>query len=666
MTHTAISKLAEKRRRKLMKQSRFSAVIDCLNVHPENAPENQDELLQWFDDQNSLLNSLKYFQESTIAKHADPVKRANNVLENGIKVAANTRIDLNSPPIWKELISETRNLRYKMHSWVLLDPLLCADEVSEGNEYLLKAVDIANDWIEHFIIAGDKDEFAWYDMGVGQRATKLPYMLRRLIEIGGNSEIISNFIIASEIHISELSQEDRVAMHSNHGLFQIAGLMALVRDIPWLSGSKSGFESAKQLLKKMIDEHFAEDGLHKEHSPEYHLFMRNHLHSFQSTGWIDSDDEINRLLTNVEEISHWMQNPEKNVIALGDSNNGLASKDRWDEINGQLNSGIKILPFGGLVIENTEKDGLFSQLVFSAQFHSRQHKHADNLNMLYHLNDKPLLVDSGSFTYQYDLPERIYCESTRAHNTVEIDGLNHSRFRQDAFGSGLSFCTSMGPCTIMRGSVHHSRLISSFIPNNKIHTRDGVKVDIIHSRTIIHYPNRFLAIIDQIDSPKSHDYIQWHHFPPEINIREYSAQRYELVNSDDEKVCLVFSSDTESVPLEPTIVRGQTQPHLQGWISHDGVELIENTALGYNCKGDDALFVTVFDFSMKNTGKPYLRGGSDGKYLRFALTQAGSKVDVKIRIQSDGTRKIESVIDGEEFNVELASDVINDEKVGED
>ena len=664
MTHTDISELAEERRSELTGQSRFSAVVDCLTIQSANTPENQDELLQWLDATNSLLDPLVYFQEATTANRADPVKRADYVLENGFKLVGEFRTDLNSPPIWKELVSESRNIRYKLHSWVLLDPLLCADEVADGDEYLIKAINIANDWIEHFIIAGEKDEFAWYDMGVGQRATKLPYMLRRLIEIGGDSEIICNFIIASEIHISELSQEERVAMHSNHGLFQIAGLMALVRDIPWLSGSKSGYESAKKLLKKMIDEHFAEDGLHKEHSPEYHLFMRNHLHSFQSTGWIDSDDEINRLLTSVEEISHWMQNPEKNVIAIGDSNNGLSSKDRWGGVNEQLNSGLKVLPFGGLVIENTENDGFFSQLVFSAQFHSRQHKHADNLNVLYHLNDKPLLVDSGSFTYQYDLPERIYCESTRAHNTVEIDGLNHSRFRQDAFGSGLSFCTSMGPCTIMRGSVHHSRLISSFLPNNKIHTRDGVKVDILHSRTIIHYPNRFLAIIDQIKSTESHDYIQWHHFSPEINIREYSAQRYELVNSDNEKVCMVFSSDTESVPLESTIVRGQTQPHLQGWISHDGVELIENSALGYNCKGGDALFATVFDFSMKNTGKPYLRGGSGGKYLRFALTQDGSKVDVKIRIQLDGTRKIESVIDEKEFTAEIKSDVTSDEQSG--
>lgn len=659
MTHTDISELAEERRSKLMARSKLSAVIDCLTIPSENIPEKQDELSLWINDQNSGLGPLVYFQEATTANRADPVERANYVLENGTPLHGDFRADLNSPPVWKELISESRNIRYKLHSWVLLDPLLCADEVSEGNEYLLKAVNIANDWIEHFIIAGEKDEFAWYDMGVGQRATKLPYMLRRLIEIGESPEIIFNFIIASEVHISELSQEERVAMHSNHGLFQIAGLMAMVRDIPWLNGSKSGFESAKGLLKKMIDEHFGDDGLHKEHSPEYHLFMRNHLQSFQSTGWIDSDDEIDRLLTEVEEISHWMQNPEKKVIAIGDSNNGLASKDRWNEINEQLILGLKVLPFGGLVIENTENNGQFSQLVFSAQFHSRQHKHADNLNVLYHLNDKPLLVDSGSFTYQYDLPERIYCESTRAHNTVEIDGLNHSRFRQDAFGSALTLATNIGPCTILSGRVHHKRLISPFIPNNKITTKDGVVTNVIHNRTLIHYPGRFLAIIDQLNSDESHDYIQWNHFAPDYEIRKHRSNEYGVYNPKGKVECVVLTVDDQALPLESIIIRGQTQPHLQGWISHDGVELIENSALGFSSSGIENAFVTIFDFKMQKTGTPYLRTGSKGKYLRFALTQKKSKVDIIFRNGLDGSLKIESIIDGKEYNDEFDAGVIS-------
>ena len=103
---------------------------------------------------------------------------------------------------------------------------------------------------------------------------------------------------------------------------------------------------------------------------------------------------------------------------------------------------------GGLVINNSvnpDDPESISQLVFSAQFHSRQHKHADHLNILYHLNNQPLLVDAGTYTYQYDIPERMYCESTRAHNTVEIDELNYSRYRQDAFGYALMLVSSEEP-----------------------------------------------------------------------------------------------------------------------------------------------------------------------------------------------------------------------------
>ena len=64
-------------------------------------------------------------------------------------------------------------------------------------------------------------------------------------------------------------------------------------------------------------------------------------------------------------------------------------------------------------------------------------------------------------------------ESTRAHNTIEIDGLNYSRFAQDSFGSALNFVGKVGDCTIMEGLVEHKRLVSSNIPNNKVKTTDG-------------------------------------------------------------------------------------------------------------------------------------------------------------------------------------------------
>ena len=646
MTFTEISEKAGDRLRELVTLPTLSAVSSCIgNEKYSNASELLDSI-----GRSVLDNSdVEYFAEATVAKKADPVKTAEMRLKNGFNTGGKN-VDMKKPPEWSELHTSTRNFRYKMHSWVMLDTLLSADEKSEENKYLDFAVNIAYDWIKNFILQQKTDEFAWYDMAVGQRATKLPYMLFRLIQNKAPKELIFHFILACEIHIVELSQRERIAVHSNHGLFQIAGLIALVRSLPWLKISKDSYSVAIEVMREMLNDHFSVDGLHKEHSPEYHLFMVNHLSSFLESGWLEDIPELVELVSKVEEASHWMQNPKMEVIPLGDSKNSLASLDRWHAISKKLKIGLKVFHHGGLAIQNTSSKKGKSQLVFSAQFHSRQHKHADHLNVLYYLNGHPLLVDAGTYTYQYDLPERIYCESTRSHNTVEIDGLNYSRFRQDSFGSCLDFVEEIGDCTIFSGKVHHKHLVSSFIPNNKIKNSDKVECDVEHTRIIVHYPERFLAIIDQINSSESHDYIQWNHIAPHLSIRKYTNSKVGIHNSKEESVCIVLTSDTETNPLDIIEIEGQSQPHLQGWFSHDGTELIPNPVLGFSTFGENKAFVTVFDFKMKNTGKPYIRVGSNGNYQRFALTQDGSKVDFKIRKSVNNNTIIEATIDGKEFS----------------
>ena len=645
MTFTAISEKAGDRLRELVSNSTLDAVGSCIDNRKYSSASDLLKSITRFISNNP---DVEYFAEATIAKKADPVRTAEMRLQNGFNTGGKN-VDMKKPPIWADLHNSTRNFRYKMHSWVMLDTLLSADEKSNDDKYLNYAINIAYDWIKNFILQEKNDEFAWYDMAVGQRATKLPYMLFRLIQNNAQKELIFHFILACEIHIVELSQRDRIAVHSNHGLFQIAGLIALVRSLPWLKISKDSYSIAIEVMREMLNDHFADDGLHKEHSPEYHLFMVNHLSSFLQSGWLRDIPELVELVSKVEEAAHWMQNPKMEVIPLGDSKNSLPSLDRWHAMSEKLKIGLKVFHHGGLAIHNTSSDKGKSQLVFSAQFHSRQHKHADHLTILYHLNGHPLLVDAGTYTYQYDLPQRIYCESTRAHNTVEIDGLNYSRFRQDSFGSCLEFAEEIGECTIFSGRLHHKHLISSFIPNNKIQNSDKIKCDINHTRSIIHYPGRFLAVIDQIDSNESHDYIQWNHLAPHLSIRKYTNSKIGIHNSKEETVCIVLTSDSEANPLDIIEIEGQSHPHLQGWFSHDGRELIPNPVLGFTTFGENKAFVTVFDFKMANTGKPYLRIGSSGNYQRFALTQDGLKVDFKIRRGGRQKTSIEAIIDGKEF-----------------
>ena len=101
---------------------------------------------------------------------------------------------------------------------------------------------------------------------------------------------------------------------------------------------------------------------------------------------------------------------------------------------------------------------------------------------------------------------------------------------------------------------------------------------------------------------------------------------------------------------------GQKTPNFQGWYSRNGRELVQNFAIGYPLNGKSFLYTTVFDFKMEKTGKPYLRMGSEGRYLRFALTQENEKTDVKIRIGKDNARTIEVEIDGSQVEVEIEYD----------
>ena len=50
---------------------------------------------------------------------------------------------------------------------------------------------------------------------------------------------------------------------------------------------------------------------------------------------------------------------------------------------------------------------------------------------------------------------------------------------------------------------------------------------------------------------------------------------------------------------------------------------------------------------MEKTGKPYLRVGSNGKYMRFALTQSDKKFDMKLKFVEKTLDSLEIEVDGE-------------------
>lgn len=660
MTHTALSEQSKDLLFGLNQSSLGDAVISCLGVILTGDSETSSEaIIGYLRSESEELSPPYYLKESLSGTVYDPESLLKHHLVEGWPASTGFRIPITVIPDWSKYQSQSRSVRYKIHAWDMLDLLLRVDSLNPKIETLNLAINIADDWIVKHIISAQQDDFAWYDMAVGQRATKLSYMIRRLIQINADSDLILRFILAAQIHFSELMDIERIATHSNHGLFQITGLISLSQNLPWMLNSEQAIKFAESVLKQMLSEHFSEDGLHLEHSPEYHLFMAIHLSFLNDSGWLSNEfDSLSGLVKNVASAADWMANPEMKVIPLGDTVNNAKMSKLWPQSNSNLILGMKLFEKGGLLISNSvSRHGLNSQLVFSAQFHSRQHKQADNLNVLYHLNGRPLLVDPGTFTYQYDSKERMYCESTRAHNTIEIDNLNHSRYRHDSYGSGIKFFATAGDIVISEGLINHTRLISSKIPNNQVKGTDAIPVKIQQRRIIVERPEHFLAVIDQLNSTEAHDYTAWYHLHPDLILGKSTQTRLKVSDNEGAVLCQIQSYDSDSNSLNCEEIRGETVPELQGWFSENGKELIPNSAIGFRFQTASTI-VTVFDFHMKKTGKPYLKVGTGGKYIRFALTQAEKKFDMRLKFGEKILDTIEIELDGQktETTIEFKGD----------
>lgn len=575
------------------------------------------------------LSKIKYLNESTTF-HSNPYKSAKKSIEKG-HLSQGVRIKLETPMNWKKYSKNSRSVRYKNQAWGALDAILHYDSLEGDDGMFNKAFSHIMDWINFFIVNVNDDEFAWYDMAVGQRATKLAYTIRRAIDNDENLEHIAAMIVCAEIHLRELMDEEKIAMHSNHGLFQMAGLLALGKSLPFLKNSQSASTFAIAKIKSMLKNHFTADFLHKEHSPMYHIFMTNYLSILLNSGFMSDSREFVELAQGAIEAASWFAQPNGMILPFGDTPNIPIIERTNFQLNKYRNRacapiGLKNFEEGGLVVHShySNSKGPIGYLAFNGAFHSRQHKHADDFNIQLFANGEIILTDPATFTYQYDLPERMYIESTRAHNCLEIDGLNYSRFRKDAYGSAIRSVDKLGDFILIDAEVKRQRLVSSLIPNNKIKMDDEVKISLHHRRKIIYVPGEFMLVLDIISSQNSHNYKQWFQFNPELKI-SLDGVEASLLNKENKPIAKVVSLSPLNSKVE--LYSGVTEPRLQGWISTDGHSLQASSSLSVEADGKKPILATFFDFKPSTASNIFFNQGTEGKYLRFSLKRGKSVFD---------------------------------------
>ena len=122
-----------------------------------------------------------------------------------------------------------RSWLFHFNSWLFMDDLLNV-EIKENIRF---AKDIALDWIRYNIRDCNTNPFAWYDMAVGCRAIRLAFIIERSIRYDlVTLDELKELSLALNLHIKDLCSEDKFSVHSNHGMYQLCGLLGISKILP--------------------------------------------------------------------------------------------------------------------------------------------------------------------------------------------------------------------------------------------------------------------------------------------------------------------------------------------------------------------------------------------------------------------------------------------------
>lgn len=580
--------------------------------------------------------------------------RAEEILMTGWSIKGYPAVSLNNIP-WNTDDAKDRTLIFALHSLRIIETLLRAYNVARESRFLTPAVQVALDWCRK---AGQSASgIIWDGMVAALRAHRLAFILeaaeKESLLHTEEKELLWQQLLR---HQAFLADDANIDFHNNRGYFQIACQIAMGRRLQTRAPEMLVLmKQGKARMHAIIQQQFTGEYIHKENSPAYFKLVYETLKIIVESGLMP---ELKSRLLHMEEALSCFVMPDQHLAMLGDTDfTSLATtittaKKRWQtESMRYAVSGGKCgrAPEGGLKVFSESGYGLVrsageqakdytrsSYLLFNAAFHSRTHKHADDLSVLWADRGVNILVDAGRYGYVgktvqgdplwndgfwYSDSRRVYCESTHAHNTLQLDGKNTERRGVKPYGSALN---SWGKTD--NGVYWMEAACKRF---KSIH----------HARMLFFMPASWLVVFDWFydNNKQEHTARQWFHFAPDIDLIRMSPGYVAFLPRVE--LPLKVSPLLSDMQTSPCML-GQGEAE-QGWFSPSELQFIPNYAIGLETSGAAGSLATVFTFSdtlVSNTEFSKINiSGRNGQFrwkddtgthtLRFRRQQSGTEVE---------------------------------------
>lgn len=520
--------------------------------------------------------------------------RSKTFLENSKKILNDSEFELspfkfkiqkNKEIEWINDEKHSRSLLRLLNGFVFLGDLIEAYLTTNEKKFIDKGIEIIYDWCNSISYELHKNTMAYHDETT---ALRMEYFISFLINAKNViSDTNKEYILSKCQFIADLLvRDDFHSKNTNHGMFQDLALLKY----GVIVNNNVFVEKAIKRLNDYFEFVYTSEGIHKEHSPAYHMMVSSNLkryvsflNEFRLNRSIQLD--VKAILEKAEEFIIYITRPDGCVPNISDTEKrelrliypNLFTSDRYRFVlssgeNGEApTENSKVFKESGYAIfrDDWNKKEKASHVIFTAAYHTGYHKHTDDLNVLFY-SGEDILVEAGANGYNYRDPFTKYAYSAQAHNTLNV--INKQLPRHD---------NKMDKVKMI--DYYINKEYSMAIGKNERYE------NVIHTRKVKYYnDSNILEVSDNIESVELNEYILNWHFAKGISL-EVRDNKVILVK-DNKKIGLVkIFSDTK---YEINIINGKDRGVIQGWYFEkmEYKEPINNIEVRF--KGKNAKFVT--------------------------------------------------------------------------
>lgn len=568
----------------------------------------------------SAVQAPSFYQHLQSSNPAREVRQLSRV---GWQIRGYEPLPLKAPIDWAADPHGDSNWRYQLNAMYPLAPvfLLLAEEYQPELHALAR--EVFDDWIA-FNLTQDRDHpFRWNDMATGIRAAYLAQLIH-LERMAGGEPHLSRYEEAGELHLRELMDPEKFA-ESNHGIFQSVGIAALCA-VMERNICEQAMRFSRERYEAIFSSQFDAQGMHLEHSPEYHLLALRAFTKVERSGLLRLQPGDAATLAKAALNLPMLIHPDGGFAAVGDTEaaaaKGAAGFDpraRWLVSGGAAGqrpeSGIWVFPEAGYAIfRDEDAPGGAAYLFLTAAHHSRNHKHMDTGSFEWSDRGRRILIDSGKWGYDAT-EERRYITGPSAHNTLETEGVSYSPGDMPEIPPEFTTFRNDRMFGLVVDMVQPRRLFDARL-----------------RRTIVGIPGEWLVVADEVTEALPSRHTAWYHLAPGASLHQASNDRYQAsfqTCPGTLQILPLFATDGSSAHF------GELNPRMLGWYSPSYGVLDESWQLGFRSAGRSVRMATLFSWSQSALEAPVQADESEDG-LPLCWKEDGRLSGVVLRHDRDG------------------------------